>query len=181
MNKEKKSKGEKMFGVSLLGIALFGLMCLTGCGGNACETPKCGSEDYSDITVSGCSIPGPGGCLTFGHGCNLACWPQACKISKATEIDDNGDKKDNILMCDSVYYGGGCLGCDQSQKSCYTGCGKIVVDENVGNSKNYSGCFLGKNEAGKYNEKWIGCGGCMDTDGEMGRHMHKIEELEEIK
>lgn len=186
MKNRKKSKVEKLFGLTLVCIALFGIFCLSGCGGNSCEKIKCGSEEYNDISISACSIPGPGACLTFGHGCNFACWPQSCKISKVLEEEKENSASDNLLMCDSVYYGGGCfgcLGCEQSQKSCYTGCGEVKTraSASVSGENTYSGCFFGKIDADEKKEKWFGCrngcAGCAVTEGELGEYVHMIEEL----
>lgn len=137
-----------------------------------------GSEEYGNGSISGCSIPGPGACITAGHGCNSACWPQSCKISKMSENEDN------ITMLDSVYYGGGCFGCfgcEQSKKSCYTGCGKVEGNGNISGGGTYSGCFYGKIDASKRSEKVFGCGngcaGCVETEGEFGQYVHIIEEI----
>lgn len=123
-----------------------GAFCITGCGNKqSCETPKCGSEDFGAGTAIGCSIPGCGGCLTSGEGCNAACWPQACKIvhASAKEKDEETGEKAiaKITACDTRYYDGGgccggCFGCNQKEKNCYTGCIKIK-----NSSDNMSGFF----------------------------------------
>lgn len=135
----EKSKIEQFFIIMLMFVALMAMFCLTGCGGcGGCETIKCKSQDKT----FGLSIPGCGGILTSGKGCNVPIWPQSikCVSSKkqwgGNEDESDSDSDDNVTIhnlraCDVRYYGGGCfgcLGCDQDQKSCYQGCAKLKDD-----------------------------------------------------
>lgn len=122
----EKSKAEQLFMLLLLFAGLFGLLCLSGCGGVSCETPKCGKGEPNELmTAKGISLPGCGGCLTPGKGCNCAIWPQSCKYVTSSLDDDQGM---SVTACDIRYYGGGCLGCNQNEKSCYYGCVNFEED-----------------------------------------------------
>ena len=142
------------------------LLCAAGCGGGkSCEKPSCGSEEAPDGTgtARGCSIPGYGGCLSSGKGCNSACWPQSYKLVtlsiKKEDEDEEEEEKTviNMKACDTRYYGDGCLGCGQQEKSSYSGCIKME-----GSSNSINGLFYGSSDSG---EKIISCSGCMDLDG----------------
>lgn len=168
----EKSKVEQLFIVTLMFVALIGVFCITGCGGKkSCETPKCGSGEANE--AYGCSIPGCGGCLSSGSGCNTACWPQSCKyvsFSSSEEDESSGEEKDfKIKACDTRYYGDGCLGCGQSEKSCYYGC---ITDE----KEDMKGFFYGSSDK---EEKYIGCiNGCGGCIGSYGAGSEMIEEIE---
>ena len=174
----EKSKAEQLFIVTLMFVALIGVFCITGCGGGkSCATPKCGSEEFYEGTARGCSIPGCGGCLTPERGCNTACWPQECKYVTASSKSENesGEKEViKISACDTRYYGGGGLGCGQSETVCYSGC---LTSEN-GEDDKAKGFFYGA--TGK-DEKFIGCangcGGCVGSDYD-GAYL--IDELESL-
>lgn len=173
-NLNKKAKGEQIFILCMFFVLSFGILCVTGCGGKSCETPRCGKEDIGDGSVIGVSIPGCGGCITPNKGCNSACWPQSCKIvslsaSKAEE--SAGDELESTLIgCDVRYYGDGCLGCGQQEKSCYNGC----IDAE--GEKGMKGFFYGSSDD---DEKIIGCangcGGCVGSEG-LGAEL--IQEIE---
>jgi len=176
-----KSKGEQLFMLTLMFTVLLGVFCVTGCGGKkSCESPKCGSEDYVDGTAKGYSIPGCGGLFSSGKGCNTACWPQSCKIvtfSAGEKNEKTGEKEvSKEIACDARYYGDGCLGCGQSEKSCYGGYIK-AKDETT----DMTGFFWGSSDSG---EKIIGCyngcGGCVGTDGIGGYTMMELESLTEV-
>ena len=182
----KKTKIEQLFILFILCIGCFSMLCITGCGKKSCETFKCGINDSEQGAVaSGISIPGCGGCLSSGRGCNSILWPQSCKISygysKDTYFDENDKKQhDNnmIFGCDTRYYGGGCLGCAQEEKSCYNG----YIDFESQGERVMTGCFYGTSDS---KEHLIGCangcGGCVGSDG-MGIEMLKeLEEMEGIQ
>ena len=177
----KKTKAEQFFLLTMMFVALLGIFCVTGCGGNSCETFDCGSEKIGTATAFGCSIPGCGGCLTSGRGCNTACWPQSCKCVTVTDVEEaelNGEYPPKITGCDTRYYGDGCLGCAQSEKSCYYG---VTVDEDE--SLNAMGCFYGS-QGEKSKEKMIGyyhgCIGCIKTDGEYISTLEWGESMTEV-
>lgn len=181
-NINQKSKGEQLFILMLLFSMLIGVCCITGCGNKqSCETPKCGSEDFGAGKAVGCSIPGCGGCLTSGEGCNAACWPQACKIvhASAKEKDEETGEKAiaKITACDTRYYDGGgccggCFGCNQEEKSCYTGCIKIK-----NSSDNMSGFFYSTDSEEKIIGCINGCGGCVGSGGVGGEMMYELESI----
>lgn len=167
----QKTKEEQFFILFLMLAFIIGALCLTGCGGgNSCETPYCGREEYDGYKATGCSIPGCGGCLSSGKGCDCALWPQAVKVVHGTGKAEGAKLK--ITGCDARYYGGGCLGCGQTEKSCYNGCinGK---DDSI----KINGFFYGSSES---DEKIIGCYngccGCVGTDGVGGIILFDLED-----
>lgn len=146
---------EHLFYLLLIGIAGFMVLCATGCGGNSCETVQCGDYEEEDGAFYGVSIPGCGGCLTSGKGCGSCLWPQSCKILYGNI--DIGEKQ-ALVGVDTRYYTSGCLGCGQTEESCYSGC--LIQD-----SKNW-GVVYGSTDS---EEHLIGCangcGGCAASDG----------------
>lgn len=173
-----RSKGEQLFIITLMFVTLIGLFCVTGCGGGkSCEKIKYGSEDLEGATVRGCSVPGCGGCLTSGKGCNSSCWAQSCKVVSVSgsEKEESTGKKTSIseVACDVRYYGDGCLGCDQREKNCYNGC---IYAEYDGDGE--YGFFYGSSDN---DEKFIGChdgcGGCVGSDGIGGSEMYDLERV----
>ena len=171
---DEKSKCEQLFIVTLMFVALIGVFCVTGCGGS-CATPKCGSEDFNGGTARGCSIPGCGGCLTPERGCNTACWPQECiyvTTSGETENESGTKEATKIFACDTRYYDGGCLGCGQSEKTCYSGYLAIEDDDSKAQGFFYGG--TGKEE--KFIGCANGCGGCVGSDYSVA---YIIDELEQ--
>lgn len=174
----KKSKGEQLFILIISCMALFGLLCVSGCGGQSCETPQCGSRSEAGISAKGCSIPGLGGILSSGKGCNSPLWAQSCKTSCGTVKDETSDDGGCIWACDTRYYGGGCgcLGCGQSDKSCYSSC----VNWTEGDTK-AKGIFYGTSDSGEhvlgcYN----GCAGCVGSDTEFLDVIRSLETMEGI-
>ncbi len=175
----QKTKAEQFFILLLMFSITLGTFSVTGCGGQACEKPACGSEDVEDGKAIGCSVPGCGGCLSPGKGCNSSCWPQSCKFVYANgeeedeEEDEELSSKLSIIACDTRYYGNGCLGCGQVEKTSYYGC--INYQEN---SEKLNGFFFGSTDS---DEKIIGCtngcGGCVGSH-QMGAEI--ISEMEDI-
>lgn len=172
----KKAKSEQLFVLMIMFITLAGVFCVTGCSGNnSCETPKYGNEESSNLKAIGCSIPGCGGCLSSGSGCNSACWPQSCKIVRGTSNNSSSQTDNNeilkITACDTRYYGNN--GCGQEEKSCYSGCLKLEDSE-----ININGFFYGTSNS---EEKFIGCtNGCGGCIGSEGIGALTIDELESI-
>lgn len=165
-NWNQKTRAEQLFLLSLIFIVAFGLLCVSGCGGSSCETPKCGSGEMDGINAAGCSLPGCGGCITPGRGCNTCLWAQSCKffsVSGVEENDDDSETEVSFKGCDLRYYDGGCLGCGQQEKSCYSGCIKVNPDSD---EESMNGIIYGSSDG---SEKYIGCaggcGGCVDTNG----------------
>lgn len=184
----QKSRMEQIFLMGLICIGIFGLICLTGCGGEKCETVQCSTESEENVDVGVYSIPGCGGCLTSGRGCDSCLWPQSCKYisvkgesggeatdnkestSASDETDTTNDETDaseafptesgTLRGCDTRYYGNGCLGCGQEEKSCYFGYVNLK-----GNDEYQKGIFYGDSDKG---ERLIGCtnegSGCVSTD-----------------
>ena len=78
----------------------------------------------------------------------------------------------SIRACDIRYYGDGCLGCNQREKSCYYGC----IKGEMSDSKNVNGLVYGYTGS---NEKFIGCvGGCGGCIGTSGKGESLIKEIE---
>ncbi len=157
-----RTKMEQFFILLVLCVGFFSVFALSGCGGGkSCETIKCSSSDE----VSGVSIPGCGGCLSLGKGCNSCgncLWAQSYKVSCGNWENEDEDFSANIVGCDARYYAGGCLGCGQDENSCYSGCINVEGDDEM------HGFFYGSTDKeekviGCYN----GCGGCV-ADGNIG-------------
>ncbi|MCM1266827.1 MAG: hypothetical protein NC302_02900 [Bacteroidales bacterium] len=170
-NFNAKSKSEQVFLMMLLSVGCLCAVILTGCGGKSCETIKCNSVNEDGLVITGISVPGCGGCLTSGEGCNSCLWAQSYKCvagseSEEVEEEDGNTSTDRmrVIGCDARYYGGGCAGCEQKQKSSYVGC--VNQKDSAGKT---SGCFYGSSDK---EEKLIGCrkgsGGCAGSDG-LGR------------
>lgn len=177
----RKSKGEQLFVLVLMLVVLMGVFCVTGCGDSdkqSCEMPQCGSEELGEEeTLMGCSIPGCGGCLSPGKGCDSACWPQSCKMVylSANENTETNNKSaaSQMWACDIRYYGDGCLGCAQKEKSCYSGCVKWK-DE----TDNVNGFFYGSTDSKEKAAGCInGCGGCVGTDGVCKQYIDMSEQI----
>lgn len=163
-----KSKLEQVFIMMVSAIGCLCVFTFTGCGGSkSCETIKCNSVNDDGKVIAGASIPGCGGCLSSGQGCNSCLWAQSYKCIAGSDRVETGDEEDThtegtrIIGCDARYYGDGCVGCGQRQKSSYVGCinRQYPADET-------SGCFYGSSDK---EEKLIGCkngcGGCAGSDG----------------
>lgn len=175
----EKSKWEQLFVLMLIFSAVIGLFCINGCGGRSCETPACGSKNFGSGSAVGCSIPGCGGILTSGKGCDAACWPQSCKVvhGSSNEKNEETGEKDSLSVtaCDTRYYGDGCLGCGQQEKSCYSGCIKL---EDSDEDTDVNGFFYGSSDSeekivGCYN----GCGGCVGSGGTGKMTIFDLENL----
>lgn len=173
---DKKTKGEQLFFLLLMFALLMGALCVAGCGGQSCETPKFGSEEGEDFKAVGCSVPGCGGCISSGKGCNTVLWPQSCKISNGTYSGGGTEGEGCITSVDTRYYGDGCLGCGQMQKSCYVG----FVNWDIEGTK-VKGALYGTSDgeehlAGCYN----GCAGCVGTGNMFGKYIYELEKYEGI-
>ena len=176
-----KSRIKDFFTLTLISIFCFGVLCLSGCGGTSCETIQCGSYDEEEGQAAGVSIPGCGGCITPGKGCDSCLWSQSIKISSVSMVDgsrvtNNLQENEEIkfIGCDGRYYDGGCLGCGQAEKSCYAGA-------YTKNSENW-GLFAGSTDS---EEKYLGCSngcaGCFSIeDPVLGESLQTIEILEGI-
>ncbi len=178
-----KSKLEQFFILMIACVGLFGLFALAGCGGKSCETIKCGSTEFMGGKASGISIPGCGGCLSSGKGCNSCLWPQSCKISCGSWNEEYTDEEGNtktdtatIKGCDTRYYGDGCLGCGQGEKTCYSGCININYEQ-----QKLNGFFYGSSdEAEKFIGCSNGCGGCVADDNVGASTLGLMEDAEGI-
>lgn len=169
-----KPKTQQMFLLLLIFAAVIGALCLNGCGGKSCESPKCANQEVNGSTLHGISIPGCGGCLSSGKGCNSACWPQACKfVSGTISNEETGETK--VYGLDIRYFGDGCVGCGQNEKSCYAGC---INNDTSKSPDSADGFFYGSTDSG---EKVIGCSkgnnGCTSSNGSGGFTIGVLENL----
>lgn len=167
----RRTKTEQFFILMLLCVGVFGIFALSGCGGGqSCETPKCSS----DGEVTGVSIPGCGGCLSSGKGCNSCgncLWAQSYKISCGNWEDEDEDISASVIGCDARYYAGGCLGCGQDENSCYSGCVNAEGDDDE-----IHGFFYGSsNDEEKVIGCYNGCGGCTADGGIGGDLLYDME------
>ncbi|MCC8049899.1 MAG: hypothetical protein LIP10_04465 [Clostridiales bacterium] len=168
-NLDKSSRGEQLFTLLIFCIFCFALLCVSGCGGSSCETLKCGSESGSGYKSWGISIPGIGGCLNSGKGCNSCLWPQSCKIlsyCSSSDSDEEIDESFNIVACDTEYY----TSC-REQKSCYAGCissGKVTEGGSAG-------VTCGTNDSGNLAGCVGGCVGCFGMGDIIRLELDDIE------
>lgn len=170
-----KTKAEQLFMLCLIFICAFGCLCVSGCTGNSCETPKWSSVEENGSTAVGISVPGCGGCLTPGKGCDSCLWSQSCKYIDVSAVEETAESESELEFtgCDVRYYDGGCMGCGYQEKSCYVGYIKIESNEDgamdgyiysSGNGEeSYLGCVDGSNSS------------CVYTDG-VGKIL--LDELE---
>ncbi|MBR1862630.1 MAG: hypothetical protein IJ806_00900 [Ruminococcus sp.] len=169
---KNKSRAEQLFIMIAGSIMCYAILCITGCGGKSCECVKFGCENGDNYSGIGISIPGLAGCFSSGKGCNSCLCAQSRKCfyfkGEAYDVVDKTEKTLTITACDTRYYGAGCLGCGQVEKSCAIGCAdgdgcsKGVFYENDG-----KGCYMG------------GAGGsfsCTDTDGTVEEDTRYFEE-----
>lgn len=123
-----KIKGEQLFQLFIAAMGCLIILCITGCGGNSCEKPRCNAKADDNLgktigidSATKCSVPGCGGCLTSGKGCNSCLWSQStkCGFANGEFLDGTAD---GIISCDTVYYAPGCMGCGSEEKHSYTAC-----------------------------------------------------------
>lgn len=160
-----RSKLEQIFIMLVLTVGCLCVLVFTGCGGESCETIKCNGTNDDGI-AAGVSVPGCGGCLSSGKGCNSCLWAQSYKCVAGSDREEVEDGEEistvgtRVIGCDTRYYGAGCLGCGQKEKSSYMGC----INSQYFDRK-ASGCFYGSSDK---EEKFIGCnngcGGCADSE-----------------
>ncbi len=160
-NLDKCTKGEQFFVLLLVCILCFGAFCLTGCGGSSsCECVGCNYKNEDGLRVYGCSIPGIGGCLSSGRGCDSCLWPQAYKCISVRDKED--DSTTYIKAIDVQYYGGACSACGTKEKACYSGC--YGYNEDDGNANLL---FYGDSSNVHYIGCENGCGSCTSGDGSI--------------
>ena len=142
----RKKRVEQLFILTVMTMGCFGLLCVSGCGGDGCECVKAGAEWDAETKVVGASIPGCGGLLSSGKGCDSPIWSQATKVMAG--CSESGC----VLGCDNQYFGEekGCLGCSKSadMKSCYSGI-------SITDSDNW-GIFIGGTDS---KARALGCNG----------------------
>lgn len=176
--KNSKSKLEQVFIMMVLFIGCLSVFAFTGCGGaKSCETIKCNVVNDDGQLGTGVSVPGCGGCLSSGKGCNSCLWAQSYKCVAGSDSAEIGDEEDRstvgtkVIGCDARYYGNGCAGCGQKEKSSYIGC----INRQYPEDKT-SGCFYGNSDK---EEKLIGCsdngGGCTGSGGAGKRELDYME------
>lgn len=128
----KQSKKEQFFLLCMLMMASFGLFMITGCGGNAMECVRCKTNCEDNSHSVGISLPGCGGCLSSGKGCNSCLWAQSVKFvcsnfsyeipaSNNPENRNTKEEQIHLIGCDTQYYDKSYLGCEPTLKSTYSG------------------------------------------------------------
>ena len=182
----RKSKKEQVFLLLMMTIFVFGFMCVTGCGGSkkSCEKVKFSKKSEEDINFAGVSIPGCGGCLSSGRGCNSCLWAQSYKLSaacneKSEELEGEEEETSNnykVAGCHTTYYADSCGGCSQEEKHIYVG----FLSANM-KGEEMTGAFYTSPDGdesllGYYN----GCGGCINSHGYGATMMEELEEAEDI-
>lgn len=150
--------------LSVVGACVFAFSGCFGCGKVGCELPQTGSISSEGVSASGISVPGLGGCLTYGWGCDNCLWAQSYKAFIVNDSDlsisnISLESDDIILGCDSEYYGcgGSCLGCGFGCGSGYDRAYVILIrgDTSIGR---LSGVFCGRCAD---NNMFVGCVGCV--------------------
>lgn len=170
-NLNSKSKIEQLFIMMIICVGFIGVLCIGGCGGKSCEGIDCGCDTGDNYAVAGISIPGCGGCLSSGKGCNSCLWAQSCKTVGGCFEDDTVDSDVKFLGCDTRYYGDGCLGCAQNEKSWYVG---FISDKEA--EEKYTGCFYGSTDK---EEKTFACGnGCVSCSNTYNEGKSTLNEIE---
>ncbi|MCD8013839.1 MAG: hypothetical protein LUG99_11810 [Lachnospiraceae bacterium] len=167
-NLDRRSKGEQLFILMLFCVLCFALLFVSGCGGSSCESIQYGNESGSDYSARGISIPGIGGCLNSGKGCNSCLWPQSCKLLSYNSISDSSDENYTILACDTEYY----TSC-REQKSCYGG---WISSGELG-GEGSAGIFCGSAESANLAGCIEGCVGCSNTGSLIRLDLDDIEEF----
>ena len=160
---DRKSKGEQFFILLTIFVAMFIVLCVGGCDGNACEKPQCVGGCGDDNKGLMASIPGCGGLLTSGKGCGSVLWPQNCYLMTG---NSNGYISSGTgCIIGSVYYGSdcsgcsGCLGCGGSAKTCLVGCVNVSAGDD--STKGIAFTCTGNKTCG------IGCvNGCLKCETE---------------
>ena len=176
---DKRTKREQFFVLMLLCIGAFTFFCISGCSGQSCEKVSCEREKLDGGEIKGCSIPGCGGCFTSGKGCNSCLWPQSCKWISGKAVDEESETKGSVKIsgCDIRYFGDGCLGCGQEEKSCYAGCMNSQSDGAEVNGFVYGSTDKGEYTIGEDN----GESGCVNSYGQGLKMLQKLEEKMGIK
>lgn len=181
MNEKKK---KQLFTLLVLCMIVFGLLCATGCSGNACKGIEYSKEEVEGASVTNISVLGCAGltecagcnngllcsrntgcaACAMHHDCTLGCWDEYAPTN-------NGQVYDGTLVaCDNIYYGANCNDCGE-KKSDY--CGFIDYSDE---KNEFIGVFMG---ATNDYEILFGCGngciGCIETEGTVDYMLHGIE------
>ena len=171
----KRTKKEQLFILIMLFIFVLGLLCISGCGESSCETPKCSSEDYSNGSYMGVSVPGVGGCISSGEGCNSCFYAQSHKFIFIKNEDSClgcTTRESSLIGCDTRYYDDA-----QQEKSSYLGCINYKDREDE-----ITGIFYGCSSC---DERVIGCGGgcvgCLETGGVGENFIRSVEFIQGIE
>ncbi|MGN0469684.1 MAG: hypothetical protein ACI4GV_02055 [Acutalibacteraceae bacterium] len=168
MNLNKKSKKEQIFLLVGICVACLGVLCISGCGSQSCETLKCASQKSNDgsVSMNGISVPGLGGCSD-----SCLCQGVLCAKSHKLVMINGGGL--NMAGCDTKYNSGNCGGCN-SGNSCYSGCVSYSDSQSSG-----WGFFYG--DAPKKDEQMVGCvnGGayCGNSENLFGDSMEVAENI----
>lgn len=170
-----KSKGEQLFIMAFLFVVFLSIFCLTGC-----QQPVMGSDTTEGVTSAACSIPGCGGILCSGKGCNTPFWANTCNFmtlkNDSTAVKYGLEHDISMMACDIEYFGtgcGGCLncfGCGATKKDCYIGC--MNIDGSTG-------LYYGKSDSSErvigYNSETENCSGCTKTGDQFYNFIELIK------
>lgn len=173
MNINKKSKKEQLFILVGMCVACLGILCVSGCGGQSCEKPKCASEEVGNGvgTITGISIPGLG-------GCSNSCLCEGILCAESHKLVIANSKGLNIAGCDTRYNTSDCSGCS-SGNSCYSGCASYDDGKSSGCGLFYGGSKEDSPLDGC--EQIVGCinGGfyCGYSDNGFGDSMEVAENI----
>lgn len=146
-----KKKRSVLFELIILCVFIFAILLV-------CSCTSCGitSKAIGNSSIKGITIPGLGGCLSSGKGCN------SCLYSESVACFNYNSNKDtssevSVTACDNVYLGS-CLGCGVNRH--HTSCGYISLAES--GSK---GCFYLKGNDDRLFDKsgvnYCGLTGCL--------------------
>ena len=180
----QKTKKEQIFILVMLSIFVFSFMCISGCGGQtkSCEIAKCNKETEDGLNAIGVSIPGCGGCLTSGRGCNSCLWAQSYKISVAYNEEGQESETEELdadykmVGCNTMYYADSCGGCAQEEKHVYIGFMSANVEGEQMTGAFYTSPDGDESLIGYYD----GCGGCINSEGVGAELLNELEGFEQI-
>ena len=113
------NKNKKVFSMILVFMGMICVLCMTGCN-FSCFGFKCSNVNNDDFKFVSVAVPGLGGCLSPGKGCNSCLYTDSC-ICSCGNVKSSDTETLSLMGCNQVFYGS-CLGCGTSPRAVYNGC-----------------------------------------------------------